>query len=124
MDAFLVMDTRLYTLPCRSRNVFELRAVFALLLLPIRPRLDCCVSALFKEFVEKKWERSVKMTKLVHHGFISSTTSKGEFTRGMMVIDRRGQLNRNSLCSVVTQIDAKKLWLEVTNALAYSHQGS
>jgi len=50
--------------------------------------------------------------------------TKGEFTRGMMVIDRRGQLNRNSLCSVVTQIDAKKLWLEVTNALAYSHQGS
>ena len=50
--AFLVADTRLYTLPCRSvdpsvvRHIFEFRAVFALLLLPNRPRLDCRVSGL------------------------------------------------------------------------------
>ena len=52
---FLVADTRLYTLPCRSvgpsvgpsvRHIFEFRAVFALLLLPNRPRLDCRVSGL------------------------------------------------------------------------------
>ena len=52
---FLVADTRLYTLPCRSvgrsvrpsvRHIFELRAVFALLLLLNRPRLDCRVSGL------------------------------------------------------------------------------
>ena len=56
---FLVADTRLYTLPCRSvgryvgplvrrsiRHIFEFRVVFALLLLPNRPRLDCHVSGL------------------------------------------------------------------------------
>ena len=52
---FLVADTRLYTLLCRSvrlsvrrsvRNIFEFRAVFDLLLLPNRPRLDCRVSGL------------------------------------------------------------------------------
>ena len=44
---FLVADTRLYTLPCRSvGHIFEFRAVFALLLLPNRPRLDCRVSGL------------------------------------------------------------------------------
>ena len=51
--AFLVADTRLYTLPCRSvgpsvHHIFEFRAVFALLLLPNRPRLDCRVSGLFQ----------------------------------------------------------------------------
>ena len=49
MTLFLVADTRLYTLPCRSvcryvGHIFELRAVFALLPLPNRPRLDCRVS--------------------------------------------------------------------------------
>ena len=48
-------ETRLYTLLCRSvgrsvgpsvRHIFEFRAVFALLPLPIRPRLDCRVSGL------------------------------------------------------------------------------
>ena len=52
---FLVADTRLYTLPCWSvgpsvhlsfRHIFEFRAVFALLLLPNCPRLDCRVSGL------------------------------------------------------------------------------
>ena len=52
---FLVADTRLYILPCQSvgrsvgrsvRNIFEFRAVFALLLPPNRPRLDCRVSGL------------------------------------------------------------------------------
>ena len=52
---FLVADTRLYTLPCRSvgpsvrpsvGHISELRAVFAFLLLPNRPRLDCRVSGL------------------------------------------------------------------------------
>ena len=52
---FLVADTRLYTLPCRSvgltvgrsvGHIFEFRAVFVLLLLPNRPRLDCRVSGL------------------------------------------------------------------------------
>ena len=56
---FLVADTRLYTLPCWSgrpsirrsvrpsvRNIFELRSVLALLLLPNRPRLYCRVSGL------------------------------------------------------------------------------
>ena len=47
----LVADTRLYTLPCRSvrpsvPNIFELRAVFALPLLPNHPRLSCRVSGL------------------------------------------------------------------------------
>ena len=50
-SVFLVADTRLYTLPCRSvrpsvRHIFEFWAVFALLLLPNRPRLDCRVSGL------------------------------------------------------------------------------
>ena len=60
-SGFLVADTRLYTLPCRSvrrsvhpsRNIFELRAVFALLLLPNRPRLDCRVSGLVYYFIAK-----------------------------------------------------------------------
>ena len=48
---FLVAETRLYILPCRSvgpsvRHIFEFRAVFALLLLPSRPRLECRVSGL------------------------------------------------------------------------------
>ena len=47
-----------YTLPCRSlslsvrpsvQHISELRAVFALLLLPNRPRLSCCVSSLISE---------------------------------------------------------------------------
>ena len=51
IDLFLVADTRLYTLPCRSvrpsvRHISKLRVVFALLLLPNRPRLDCRVSSL------------------------------------------------------------------------------
>ena len=55
LSSFLVADTRLYTLPCRSvgpsvrrsvRNISELRAVFALPLLPNRPRLNCRVSGL------------------------------------------------------------------------------
>ena len=54
MTLILDADTRLYTLPCRSvrpsvrpsRNIFEFRAVFALLLLSNRPRLDCRVSGL------------------------------------------------------------------------------
>ena len=55
LTIFLVADTRLYTLVRRSvrrsvrrlvRHIFELRAVFALLLLPNRPRLDCRVSGL------------------------------------------------------------------------------
>ena len=54
---FLVADTRLYTLPCRlvSRSVrpfvhhiFEFQAVFTLLLLPSRPRLDCRETGLVK----------------------------------------------------------------------------
>ena len=62
---FLVADTRLYTLPCRSvgpsdrpsvrpsvRHIFEFRAVFALLLLPNRPRLDCRVSGLVENDIE------------------------------------------------------------------------
>ena len=48
--SFLVADTQLYTLPCRSVRPSEiflkLRAVFALLLLHNRPRLDCRLSAL------------------------------------------------------------------------------
>ena len=36
------------------RNIFELRAVFALLLLPNRPRLDCRVSGLVDEKVKMK----------------------------------------------------------------------
>ena len=58
---FLVMDTRLYTLLCWSvgrsiRNIFEFRAVFALLLLPNHPRLDCRVSGLivFSSMFEKQ----------------------------------------------------------------------
>ena len=59
LPSFLVADTRLYTLPCRSvgtsfhpsRNIFELRAVFALLLLPNHPRLDCRVSGLVQRIV-------------------------------------------------------------------------
>ena len=51
---FLVADTRLYTLPCRSvgpsvspsRNIFEFWVVFALMLLPNRPRLYRRVSGL------------------------------------------------------------------------------
>ena len=52
---FLVADARLYTLPCRSvgrsvgpsvRHIFEFQMVFALLLLPNCPRLDCRVSGL------------------------------------------------------------------------------
>ena len=44
---FLVTDMQLYTLPCRSvGHIFEFRAVFALLLLPNRPRLGCRVSGL------------------------------------------------------------------------------
>ena len=49
---FLVADTRLHLavsvglLVRWSRNIFELRAVFELLLLPHRPRLDCRVSGL------------------------------------------------------------------------------
>ena len=55
MYILLVADTRLYTLPCRSvrpsvrpsvGNNFELRTVFALLLLPNRPRLSCRVYSL------------------------------------------------------------------------------
>ena len=54
-SCFLVADTRLYTLPCRSVgpsvrpsvcHIFEFPAFFALLLLPNRPRLDCRVSGL------------------------------------------------------------------------------
>ena len=46
---FLVTETRLYTLPCRSvrpsvRHISEFRAVFAFLPLPNRPRLHCRVS--------------------------------------------------------------------------------
>ena len=57
---FLVADTRLYTLPCRSvgrsvgpsvHHIFEFRAVFALLLLPNRPRLDCRVSGLVFKYI-------------------------------------------------------------------------
>ena len=48
---FLVADMRLYTMPCRLvrpsiRHISEFRAVFAVLLLPNRPRLDCRVSGL------------------------------------------------------------------------------
>ena len=43
-NCFLVSDTQLYTLPCRSVvRSGTLQAVFALLLLPNRPRLDCRV---------------------------------------------------------------------------------
>ena len=58
-QTFLVADTRLYTLPCRSvdrqiRHISELRAVFASMLLPNRPRLDCRVSGLvFSQFHRK-----------------------------------------------------------------------
>ena len=46
-NSFLVADTRLYTLPCRSvSNIFESQAFFALLPLPNRPRLSCRVSGL------------------------------------------------------------------------------
>ena len=50
---FLVACTRLYTLPCRSvgpsvGHISEFRAVFAVLLLPNRPRLECRVSGLAK----------------------------------------------------------------------------
>ena len=46
--SFLVADTRLYTLPCRLvrrsvRHISEFRSIFAVLLLPNRPRLDCRV---------------------------------------------------------------------------------
>ena len=56
---FLVADTRRYTLPCRSvcrsiSRIYELRAVFALLLLPNRPRLDCRVSGLVDVKFAKK----------------------------------------------------------------------
>ena len=49
--AFLVADTRLYTLLCRSIrrsvcHIFELRAVLASLPLPNRPRLSCRVFGL------------------------------------------------------------------------------
>ena len=53
--SFVVADTRLNILPCRSvgrsvrpsvRHIFEFRAVFTLLLLPNCPRLDCRVSGL------------------------------------------------------------------------------
>ena len=52
----LVADTRLSTQPCRSvrpsvhpfvRHISKLRLVFALLLLPNRPRLSCRVPGLF-----------------------------------------------------------------------------
>ena len=51
LSRFLVADTRLNTLACRSvcpsvTNIFELRAVFALRPLPNRPRLSCRVSGL------------------------------------------------------------------------------
>ena len=58
MKPFLVADTRLYTLPCRSvgrsvrpsvRHILEFRAVLALQLLPNRPRLSCRVSGLVGE---------------------------------------------------------------------------
>ena len=58
-NIFLVADTRLYTLPCRSvsrsvspsvRHIFEFRAVFAPPL-PNRPRLDCRVSGLISFFL-------------------------------------------------------------------------
>ena len=58
---FLVADTRLYTLPCRSvrpsvrpsvRHISELRAVLALPPLPNHPRLSCRVSGLvFLQFL-------------------------------------------------------------------------
>jgi len=47
--------------------------------------------------------------------------TKGEFTRGMMVIDRRGHLKRNNLSSVVTKVDAEKLWQEMANAFSVLH---
>ena len=51
LSLFLVADTRLYTLVCRSvrpsvGRIFEFRAIFALLLQPNHPRLDCRVSGL------------------------------------------------------------------------------
>ena len=42
----LVADTRLLTLVWYVRHIFEFLAVFALLLLPNRPRLDCRASGL------------------------------------------------------------------------------
>ena len=45
--SFLVADTQLYNLPCwLVSNIFELRAVFALQLLPNRLWLSCRVSGL------------------------------------------------------------------------------
>ena len=51
--AFLAADMRLYSLWCWLVNwsvhhIFELRALFAFLLLPIRPQPDCCKSGLTK----------------------------------------------------------------------------
>ena len=55
---FFVADTWLYTLPCRSVgrsvcNIFEFRAVFASLLLPNHPRLNCRVSGLVFERIPR-----------------------------------------------------------------------
>ena len=52
---FLVLDTRLFTLPCRSVcYISKLRAVFALLPLPNCPRLSCSVSGLVITVARKK----------------------------------------------------------------------
>ena len=54
---FLVAWTRLYKSPWwsvrQSCNILELLAIFASLLLPIRPRLDCLVSGLVLPFFSR-----------------------------------------------------------------------
>ena len=58
LQPFLVADTRLYFLPCRSVcHILEFRAVFSLLLLPNCPRLDCRVSILVIHVHDKKKNR-------------------------------------------------------------------
>ena len=76
---FLVADTQLYTLSCWSvgrsvrrsvgpsvRHIFEFRAVFALLLLPNCPWLDCRVSGLV--FFTLEWRKKSKFQKWLTDG--------------------------------------------------------
>ena len=103
---FLVADTRLYTLLCRSvrrqvTNFVEFRAVFALLLLSNRPRLDCRVSGLVL-FHEKAKIESIENEGRGVAGKAGRGTRPGHVgQKGRGVITLHGPVRSECVCVCV-----------------------
>ena len=105
-EAILVADTRFYTLPCQSvglsvRHISELRSVFALLLLPNRPRLDCRVSSLVL-FHEKAKIESIENEGRGVAGKAGRGTRPGHVgQKGRGVITLHGPVRSECVCVCV-----------------------